>query len=101
MPYLATLPNQLHALVSDHALFSNLDNLDVNLVDPFAKYAPPMGLLSTINSGLIHHLSYKNHRKKANNCLIGIIFACDETKLQKGSKTGSWALVFSVSDLNQ
>jgi hypothetical protein len=29
--------NQLHAFVSDHALCGNLDNLDVNLVDPFAK----------------------------------------------------------------
>mgnify|MGYP000134667276 CR=1 FL=1 len=37
--------NQLHALVSDPTLFGNLDYLDVNLADPFAKYAPPSGRL--------------------------------------------------------
>jgi hypothetical protein len=33
--------------------------------------------------------------------LVGIIFACDETKLQKGSKAGNWRLMFTVSILNQ
>jgi hypothetical protein len=52
--------NQLHALLSDHALVGNLDNLDVNPADPFAKYAPPSGRLSTVNSGAIYDLAYKN-----------------------------------------
>jgi hypothetical protein len=75
--------------------------LDVNPADPFAKYAPPSGQLLTINSGAIYNLAYKNRCKKANDFLFGIIFACDETKLQKGSKAGSWPLMFSVSILNQ
>jgi hypothetical protein len=32
---------------------------------------------------------------------VGIIFACDGTKLQKGSKAGCWLLMFTVSILNQ
>jgi hypothetical protein len=32
---------------------------------------------------------------------VGIIFACDETKLQKGSEAGCWPLMFTVSILNQ
>jgi hypothetical protein len=93
--------NQLHALLSDPALVGNLDNLDVNPADPFAKYAPPSGQLLTVNSGAIYNLAYKNCCKKAHDFLVGIIFACDETKLQKGSKAGSWPLMFTVSILNQ
>jgi hypothetical protein len=52
--------NQLHALLSDPALVGNLDNLDVKPVDPFAKYAPPSGRLSTVNSGAIYNLVYKH-----------------------------------------
>jgi hypothetical protein len=56
--------NQLQALLSDPALVGNLDNLDVNPADPFAKYAPPSGHLSTVNSGAIYDLAYKNRCKK-------------------------------------
>jgi hypothetical protein len=93
--------NQLHALLTDPALVGNLNNLDVNRDDPFAKYVPPSGRLSTVNSGAIYNLAYKNRCKKPNDFLVGIIFACDETKLQKGSKAGSWPLMFTVSILNQ
>jgi hypothetical protein len=93
--------NQLHALLSDPALVGNLDDLDVNPADPFAKYTPPSGHLSTVNSGAIYNLAHKNPCKKPDDFLVGIIFACDETKLQKGSKAGSWPLMFTVSILNQ
>ena len=43
--------NQLYSLVLDRALFGNLDNLDVNVDDPYGKYVPPNGLLSTVNLG--------------------------------------------------
>jgi hypothetical protein len=33
--------------------------------------------------------------------LVGILFACDETKLQKESKARSWPLMFTVSILNK
>jgi hypothetical protein len=75
--------------------------LDVNPADPFVKYAPPSGRLSTVNSGAIYDLAYKNRCKKPDDFLVGIIFACDETKLQKGSKAGSWPLMFTVSILDQ
>jgi hypothetical protein len=84
--------NQLHAILTDPALAGHLDNLDINPTDPFAKYAPPSGRLSTVNSGAINNLAYKNCCKKPNNFLVGTIFACDETNLQKGSKAGSWPL---------
>jgi hypothetical protein len=93
--------NQLHALLSDPALVGDLDNLDVNPADPFAKYAPPSGRLSTVNYGAIYDLAYKNPCKKPDDFLLGIIFACDETKLQKGSKADSWPLMFTISILNQ
>jgi hypothetical protein len=73
--------------------------LDVNRDDTFAKYVPPSGCLSTVNSGAIYNLAYKNRCKKPNAFLVGIIFACDETKLQKGSKAGSWPLMYAVSIL--
>ena len=42
---------QLYNLVADRALFGTLHNLDVNINDPFGKYVPTNGLLSTTNSG--------------------------------------------------
>jgi hypothetical protein len=93
--------NQLNAILTYPALVGNLDNLDVNPADPFAKYTSPSGRLSNVNSGAIHNLAYKNRCKRANDFLAGIIFACNETKLQKGSKAGCWPLMFTVSILNQ
>ena len=93
--------NQLHSLLSDNALCGNLENLDVNPLDPFAKYVSPSGRLSTVNSGFIYNLAHKNRCKQPNDFLVGIIFACDETKLRQGSKAGCWPLMFTVSILNQ
>lgn len=81
--------SQLHALLSDYALCGNLNKLDVNLVDPFAKYVPHSGLLYTVNSASIYNPAYNNCCKKVNNFCIRITFACDEAKLQKGSKACS------------
>jgi hypothetical protein len=55
--------NQLYSLVSDRALFGNLDNLDVNVDDPFGKYVPPNGLLSTVNSGQWYQSAYRHEVK--------------------------------------
>jgi hypothetical protein len=94
--------NQLHAIVlTDPALVGNLDNLDANPADPSAKYTSPSGRLWNVNYDAIYNLAYKNRCKKPNDFLVGIIFACDETKLQKGSKAGCWPLMFTVSILNQ
>jgi hypothetical protein len=94
--------NQLHAIVlTDPALVGNLDNLDANPADPSAEYTSPSGRLWNVNYDAIYNLAYKNRCKKPNDFLVGIIFACDETKLQKGSKAGCWPLMFTVSILNQ
>jgi hypothetical protein len=80
--------NQLHTLLTDYALCGNLDNLDVNLVDPFAKHAPPSGWLSTINPGAsIYNLAYKNCCKNANNFVAGIILHGTKPSYKKEVKS--------------
>jgi hypothetical protein len=94
--------NQLFTLVSDQALFGNLDNLDVTVGNPFGKYVPPNGLLSTVNSGQWYNLAYRHEVKDpSKDFLMPIIFACDETHLRKGGKAASWPLLFTTSILNQ
>jgi hypothetical protein len=94
--------NQLHSLVSDPALFGNLDNLDINVDDPYGKYVPPNGLLSTVNSGQWYNSAYCHEVKDPSKYfMVLIIFACDETHLQKGGKASSWPLLFTTSILNQ
>ena len=74
--------NQLFTLVSDQALFGNLDNLDVTVGNPFGKYVPPNGLLSTVNSGQWYNSAYRHEVKDpSKDFLMPIIFACDETHL--------------------
>ncbi len=94
--------NQLFTLISDQVLFGNLDNLDVNVDDPFGKYVPPNGLLSTVNSGQWYNTAYRHKVKDpSKDFMMPIIFACDETHLQKGGKAASWPLLFTTSILNQ
>jgi hypothetical protein len=94
--------NQLYSLVSDRALFGNLDNLDVNVDNPFGKYVPPNGLLSTINSGQWYNLAYQHEVKDpSKDFVMPIIFACYEKHLQKGGKAAFWPLLFTTSILNQ
>ncbi len=94
--------NLLYSLVSDRALFGNLDNLDVNLDNPFGKYVPPTGVLSTTNSGQWYNMAYYHKVKDpAKDFIMPIIIACDETHLRKGGKVASWPLLFTTSILNQ
>ena len=94
--------NQLYSLVSDRALFGNLDNLDVNLDNPFGKYVPPTGLLSTTNSGQWYNMAYRHEVKDpSKDFMMPIIMACDETHLRKGGKAASWPILFTTSILNQ
>ena len=94
--------NQLYSLVSDLALFGDLNNLDVNINDPFGKYVSIDGLLSTTNSGQWYNMAYRHEVKNpAKDFLMPIIMACDETHLRKGSKAASWPLLFTTSILNQ
>ena len=94
--------NQLFTLVSDIALFGNLDNLDVNLDNPFGKYVSPNGILSTTNSGQWYNTAYRHEvMDPDNDFLMPIIMACDETHLRSGGKVASWPLLFTTSILNQ
>ncbi len=93
---------QLYNLVADRALFGTLHNLDVNINDPFGKYVPTNGLLSTTNSGQWYNQAYHHEVKDpATDFLMPIIMACDETNLRKGGKASSWPLLFTTSILNQ
>ena len=93
---------QLYSLVSDQASFGTLKNLDVNVDDPFGKYVPPDGLLSTVNSGQWYNSAYHHEVKDpAKDFMMPIIIACDETHLRKGGKAASWPLLFTTSILNQ
>ena len=94
--------DQLLSLVSDRALFGNLENLDVNNEDRFGKYINATGLLSTINSGQWYHNAYLHEvTDPSKDFVMPIIMACDETNLRKGGKTSSCPLVFTTSILNQ
>jgi hypothetical protein len=94
--------NQLYSLVSDRALFGNLDSLDVNLEDPYGKYVLPNGLLSTVNLGQWYNSAYRHEVKDpAKDFMMPIIFACDKTHLRKGGKASSWPLLFTTLILNQ
>jgi hypothetical protein len=89
--------NQLYSLVSgDPALFGKLDN-------PFGKYVPPNGLLSTTNPGQWRNTAYWCHKVKdpAKDFMMPIITACDKTHLQKGGKPSIWPLLLTTSILNQ
>jgi hypothetical protein len=92
--------NQLYSLVLDRALFGNLDNLDVNVDDPYGKYVPPNGLLSTVNSGQWYNSAYRHEVKDPAKDLRPIMFACDEMHLRKSGKAFSWPLLFTTSILN-
>jgi hypothetical protein len=68
--------NQLFTLISDQVLFGNLDNLDVNVDDPFGKYVPPNELLSTVNSGQWYNTAYHHEVKDpSKDFMMPIIFA--------------------------
>jgi hypothetical protein len=88
--------------VSDCALFGNLDNLDVNVDDPYGKYVPPNGLQSAVNSGQWYNSAYCHEVKDpAKDFMMLIIFACNEKHLRRGGKASSWPLLFTTSILNQ
>ena len=73
---------QLLSLLNDSFLFGNIDNLDVNKSNPFAKYHTHSRVLSTVNSGLRYKLAYETCVTcPDSHFLVPIIFACDETKV--------------------
>ena len=55
-------------LVANCALFGKLHNLDVNINDPFGKYVPTNGLLSTTNLGQWYNQAYHHEVKDPATC---------------------------------
>ena len=93
---------QLLSLLNDRFLFGNIDNLDVNKSDPFARYKTPNNVLSTVNSGMRYKLAYKTCVTcPESDFLVPIIFACNETKVSNQGKAACWPLLFTTSILNQ
>ena len=45
---------QLLSLLNDKSLFGDINNLDINLDDPFRCYKAPGNVLSTVNSGMCY-----------------------------------------------
>lgn len=93
--------SQLLSLLSDKRLVADLNNLDVNINDPFGKYVSENGLLSCFNSAQFYENAHRHCIKGPNDFLCCIIFACDEAKLQQGSNTGACPLMFTTSLFNQ
>ena len=52
--------SQLFSLLKDESLFGDISNLDVNPKKVFGRYRNNSKLLSTVNSGLIYAMAYKN-----------------------------------------
>ena len=94
---------QLYSLLTDAHLTGSLDQLDVNVDNPFDHYKPPDGLLGPFNSGSWYRKAWKHLcQPGSNDWLCPIIFGCDETLV--GSHLGRASvtpLVFTLSIFNE
>ena len=91
----------LHSLLTHPELTANMDNLDVNPMDPFGKYVAPNGRLGAVHLGQWYENAYHTCIKDpTTDFLVPICFACDEAKLSGGT-TGCWPLMFSTTIFNQ
>ena len=91
----------LHSLLRHPDLTSNMDNLDVNPLDPFGKYVAPNGRVGAVNSAQWYQNAYHTCIKDpTTDFMVPICFACDEAKLNGGT-TGCWPLMFSTTIFNQ
>ena len=94
--------NQLLSLLQDTSLFGNIDNLDVNPLDPFNQLETTTTVLDCVNAGQRFARAYKNMiQYPEKQFLLPIIFASDETKVSSQGKTSCWPLLFTTSILNQ
>ena len=74
----------LYSLLTDPKLVGDLNQLDVNQDDPYAKYVCPTGRLSSANSGAWYQNAYAHCVKEDNDFMAPIIFAINKAKLQQG-----------------
>jgi hypothetical protein len=86
----------LHSLLRHPDLTSNMENLDVNPLDPFGKYIAPNGRVGAVNSAQWYQNAYQTCIKDSTtDFMVPICFACDEAKLN------GWPLMFSTTSFNQ
>ena len=91
----AELLSLLHSPV-----FEDINNLDVNLDEPFAKYESASGKIECFNGGQWYHDAYLNRCTYENDLLVPIIFAFDESLLANRKSTIA-PLKFTTSLLKQ
>jgi hypothetical protein len=90
--------SMLHSLLTDMELFVSLENLNVNLVDPFQHYKGKSSNLHCANGGTWYKDAWKNLCKQEEDFLVPIIFSCDETTM---GKCGACPLLFTTTLLKQ
>ena len=90
--------NMLKSLFSDKKLFGSIDDLDVNIQDPFDHYRGETNHIDCANAGTWYRKAWKNLCKEENDFLVPIIFACDETTM---GKCGACPLLFTTTLLKQ
>ena len=88
----------LRSLLTDEKLFGNLDNLDVNQNDPFAKYNCRNKKISCSNGASWYKHAWDKVCTHPNDFMVPIICACNETNM---GRCGACPLLFSTTLLNQ
>ena len=90
--------SMLRSLLTDEKLFGNLENLDVNQQNPFAKYNSRNKKISCSNGATWYKNAWDKICKDPKDFLVPIIFACDETNM---GRCGACPLLFTTSLLKQ
>ena len=85
----------------ESSVFNNIDNLDVNVEDPFSAYKSSSRRINCFNSGKWYLRSHKRMCKNVKkDFFLPIIFSYDESVLKNGSASIA-PLKFTTSILNQ
>ena len=89
---------QLKDLLSDHHIFGNLDNLDVNKANRFGKFERNDGRVHEVNSGSWYNEAYAHLIDDPDNeFLLPIIFYVDKTGTDIMQRHGLEPLLFTTS----
>jgi hypothetical protein len=91
----------LLSLLTDPAIVSDLNNLDVNHDDPFKPFVAPDNRLGCVNSGQWYHDACNNCLQTEQDFLVPIVMACDETQVSDVAGIRAWPILFSTSILHQ
>ena len=92
---------QAKSLLNDFSILSNMNNLAVNVDDPFGRYQSPDGRLGEGNSGLWYDRAFdhliKTNVGKEPEFLIGVILYCDKTGTSVQQRHGLEPLMMKFS----